>query len=122
MKIRKGSQFAPDPAFKGKPRELTAMDDAYGLMRILDPAVRSAWLWMPEGRVVGGDEAREKAARTGRFDYDAAIPGLEVVDRDTLRILAAEDTLTGELAARSAVHRSVGALPTEAGAGCAFIP
>ena len=40
-KVRKGIFFTPDPAFKGKPRELTAADYAYGLKRMLDPAVKS---------------------------------------------------------------------------------
>ena len=86
FRIRKGIYFAPDSAFNGKPRELTAADHAYGLKRLLDPAVKSPWRWLVEGRVVGADEARKKAEKTGRFDYDAPIPGLEVVDRYTLRI------------------------------------
>ena len=86
MKVRKGIFFTSDPAFKGKPRELTAADYAYALKRFLDPAVKSAWLWMLEGKIVGGDEARDKAVKTGKFDYDAPIAGLEVVDRYTLKI------------------------------------
>jgi oligopeptide transport system substrate-binding protein len=86
MKVRKGIFFTPDPAFKGKPRELTAADHAYGLRRILDPAVKSPWLWLLEGKIVGGDEVRDKALKTGKFDYDAPIAGLEVVDRYTLKI------------------------------------
>jgi ABC-type transport system substrate-binding protein len=86
MKVRRGIFFTPDPVFKGKPRELTATDHAYALKRFLDPAVKSAWLWMLEGKIVGADEAREKAAKTGKFDYDAPIAGLEVVDRYTLKI------------------------------------
>jgi ABC-type transport system substrate-binding protein len=35
---------------------------------------------------VGAEEAREKAGKNGRFDYDAPIAGLEIVDRYTLRI------------------------------------
>ena len=85
-KVRKGIFYAPDPAFKGKPRELTAADYAYGLKRILDPAVKSPWLWMLEGKIAGGDEARNNAAKSGRFDYAATIAGLEVVDRYTLKI------------------------------------
>jgi ABC-type transport system substrate-binding protein len=84
--VRKGILFAPDPVFKGKPRELTAADYAYSLKRILDPAIKSPWLWMLEDKIVGADEARAKAAKTGQFDYDAPIPGLEVVDRYTLKI------------------------------------
>ncbi|HET8876896.1 MAG TPA: ABC transporter substrate-binding protein [Casimicrobiaceae bacterium] len=85
-KVRKGLYFTPDPAFKGQQRELTAGDFAYGLKRVLDPAVKSPWLWLLEGKLVGGSEAREQAAKRGRFDYDASIAGLEVVDRYTLRI------------------------------------
>ena len=85
-RIRKGIHFTPDTAFKGVRRELTANDFAYALKRILDPAVKSPWLWLIEGKLVGGDEARAAAAASGRFDYDKPLPGLEVVDRYTLRI------------------------------------
>src|SRR5438128_763880 len=82
-----GAGWSPHhPAFKGKPRELTAADYAYGLKRLLDPAIKSPWAWLLEGKVVGGDEAREKAAKTGKFDYDAPLAGLEVSDRYTLKI------------------------------------
>ncbi|TMG87802.1 MAG: heme-binding protein [Betaproteobacteria bacterium] len=86
FKFRRGTFFASDPAFKGKPRELSAADQAYALKRLLDPAVKSPWLWLIEGKVVGADAAREKALKSGTFDYDAPIPGLELVDRYTLRI------------------------------------
>ncbi|MET0682847.1 MAG: ABC transporter substrate-binding protein [Casimicrobiaceae bacterium] len=86
FRLKKGIHFTPDPAFKGKPRELTAADHAYGIKRLLDPRVKSPWRWLVDGKIVGANEAREKAAKTGRFDYDAPIPGLEVVDRYTLRI------------------------------------
>ena len=85
-RVRKGIYFTPDPAFQGRRRELTAADFAYGFKRILDPAVKSPWLWMLEGKLEGGDAARAKALTRGRFDYDAPLPGLEVVDRYTLRI------------------------------------
>ena len=86
FRLKKGIFFTPDPAFKGKPRELTAADHAYGIRRLLDPAVKSPWLWLVDGKILGADEARAQAEKRGRFDYDAPIPGLEVVDRYTLRI------------------------------------
>ena len=86
FKLKRGIFFTPDPAFNGRPRELTATDQAYALKRLLDPAVKSPWLWLIEGKIVGADELRAKALRTGKFDYDAPIRGLEVVDRQTLRI------------------------------------
>jgi len=85
-RVRRGIYFTPDAAFKGARRELTAEDFAYGIKRILDPVVKSPWLWMLEGKLQGADEARARAVKTGRFDYDAKIAGLDVVDRYTLRI------------------------------------
>jgi ABC-type transport system substrate-binding protein len=93
LKVRKGIYFTPDAAFKGAPRELTAADHAYALKRFLDPAVRSPWRWLFEGKLVGGDDLMQKAAKSGRFDYDAPMPGLEAVDRYTLRIRLTEPDL-----------------------------
>ena len=86
FRVKKGIYFAPDPAFKGQRHELTAADFAYSLKRILDPKVRSPRLFFLEGKLVAGDEAMAQAKTTGRFDYDAPLPGLEAVDRYTLRI------------------------------------
>ncbi len=83
--LRQGILFTPDAAFKGKPRELTAQDFAYSLMRFFDPANRSPYAFMLEG-IVGLPELRLQAQKTGKFDYDAKVPGLEVPDRYTLRI------------------------------------
>ena len=85
-RLRKGILFAADPAFKGKPRELAAADYAYSLKRLLDPALKSPWTWLMEGRLVGGDELLAAAKKSGKLDYDAPVAGLEVVDRYTLRI------------------------------------
>jgi oligopeptide transport system substrate-binding protein len=92
-RVRKGIFFTPDPAFKGKPRELTAADYAYAIKRLLDPAVKSPWIWLVEGKIAGSAEAIAKAAKTGRFDYDAALPGLELVDRYTLKIRLSQPDL-----------------------------
>jgi oligopeptide transport system substrate-binding protein len=85
-RIRKGIFFAADPAFKGKPRELVAADYAYSLKRLLDPTLRSPWTWLLEGKLIGGDALQAAAKKSGKFDYDAPMPGLEVVDRYTLRV------------------------------------
>ena len=61
-----GDPFHARPArSRANPRELTAADFAYGFKRILDPAVKSPWLWLLEGKLVGGDELR-KARRADR--------------------------------------------------------
>lgn len=86
FKIKPGILFADDPSFAGKPRELTALDYAYSLKRLYDPAIKSPWLWYVEGKIVGGDEAHIAAKKSGKFDYDAPIGGIETLDRYTLRI------------------------------------
>ncbi len=90
FKIRPGVFFADDAAFGGKKREVTSADFAYTLKRLFDPAIRSPWLWYVEGKIVGGDEAMARAKKTGKFDYDAAIAGLETPDKYTLRIRVKE--------------------------------
>lgn len=86
FKIRKGVHFHADPAFKGKARELTAADFAYAFKRFLDPKLRSQWRFLFEGKIVGLDALAKAAEKSGRFDYDAPVAGLETPDRYTLRI------------------------------------
>jgi oligopeptide transport system substrate-binding protein len=45
IRIRPGIHFADDPAFMGKPRELTAADYVYSWKRLLDPRMRSPFAW-----------------------------------------------------------------------------
>jgi len=86
FRIRRGIHFAPDPAFKGKRRELTAHDYIYSFKRILDPANRSPVASFLEGKIVGLDDLAKQAKATGKFDYDAPVAGLQAVDSHTLRI------------------------------------
>src|SRR6185295_4059461 len=86
FKFKKGIFFTADPAFNGKPRELVAADQAYAIRRMLDPVVKSPWLWLIDGKIVGADAVRSEALRSGKLNYEAPIAGLEVVDRYTLRI------------------------------------
>jgi ABC-type transport system substrate-binding protein len=85
FKLRKGIFFTPDTALKGQKRELTAQDFVYSYMRFMDPANRSQWAFMLEGKIVGLDAVAAKAKKTGKFDYDAKVPGMEAVDRYSLR-------------------------------------
>jgi len=86
IKLRKGILFAPDPAFGGKKRELVAEDVVYSLKRLADPKLRSPWVFLVEGKFVGLDEEIAAAKQGGKFDYDKKLPGLEVVDKYTLRL------------------------------------
>ena len=86
-KVRKGIFFAPDPVFKGKPRELTAADHAYGLKA--HPR--------PRRQIALALDARRQGRRCGRSACKGGtgpassittrpLPGLEVIDRYTLKI------------------------------------
>ena len=80
FRIRPGIYFTPDAAFKGERRELTAADYVYSFKRLYDPALRSPWLSLFEGKIAG--DGVLKAA----FSYDSDIEGLRATDRYTLRI------------------------------------
>jgi len=86
LKLKKGIYFSPDPAFKGRKRELVADDYAYALKRLIDPKLASPWAWLVEGKIQGLDELAEAAKKGAKFDYDARIPGFEMPDKYTLRI------------------------------------
>ena len=84
FRIRPGILFADDPVFKGQKRELTAMDVEYAIKRFRDPKNRSPYEWLFQKKIVGLDELSAEAAKSGRFDYDAKVPGIEVRDRYTI--------------------------------------
>ncbi|WP_410211003.1 ABC transporter substrate-binding protein [Aquirhabdus sp.] len=85
--LKKGIYFAPDAAFKGKPRELSAQDYAYTLKRFLDPKNHSPSANFLSGKIVGMDELVAQANATGRFNYDAKVVGLQTPDPYTLRVI-----------------------------------
>ncbi|MBY0241457.1 MAG: heme-binding protein [Burkholderiaceae bacterium] len=78
--LRSGVYFTPDPVFKGKRREVTAEDYVYSFKRLYDPALKSPWLFLFDGKLAGD------AALKQQFDINTAIPGLQAIDRYTLRI------------------------------------
>ncbi|QYF95992.1 heme-binding protein [Massilia sp. PAMC28688] len=80
LRIRPGILFTDHPAFGGKPRELTAADYVYSIKRLYDPAVKSPWLSLFDGKIAG-----DGALKTG-FSQATAIAGLQAPDRYTLRI------------------------------------
>ncbi len=84
FRIRPGIYFADDPVFRGKRRELVAADVAYAVKRFRDPKYASPYEWLFENKILGLDEVAKEARRTGRFDYDAKVAGLEVRDRYTI--------------------------------------
>ncbi|HET9046642.1 MAG TPA: ABC transporter substrate-binding protein, partial [Casimicrobiaceae bacterium] len=85
FKLRRGIYFTPDPAFKGQKRELTAEDFVYTFKRHADPVNRSPWYFMVEGKIEGLDELTEAAKKSGKFNYNAVVPGMVALDKYTLR-------------------------------------
>jgi ABC-type transport system substrate-binding protein len=85
FRIKKGIHFSSDPAFKGVRRELTAEDFVYSFKRFMDPKYSAPYAFLIEGKLVGLDELAAQAKKTGKFDYDTRIAGVEAVDRYTLR-------------------------------------
>ena len=87
IKIRKGILFTDDPAFKGKPRELTAGDYVYSIKRWLDPNLRNGGNPAMTDLIAGARPIVDAARKPGaKLDYDAPMPGLRAVDRYTLEI------------------------------------
>jgi ABC-type transport system substrate-binding protein len=86
IRLKRGIYFADDPAFGGKRRELTMADYVYSLKRLIDPALRSPWSWLVEGKIMGLDRLTINAKATGHFDYDSKVVGLKLLDPYTLRL------------------------------------
>jgi oligopeptide transport system substrate-binding protein len=86
VRIKPGIYFTPDPAFAGARRELTAADYVYSFKRFVDPKVRAQWAFLLEGKVVGLDALAAEAKRSGKFDYDKPIEGLQAPSRYEFRL------------------------------------
>jgi ABC-type transport system substrate-binding protein len=84
--LKKGIHFTDDPVFGGKKRELTAADYAYSFKRLMDPKIHSPYRFFVDGKIAGLDALSKAAEKSGRFDYDAPVPGLVMPDRYTLKI------------------------------------
>jgi ABC-type transport system substrate-binding protein len=85
--LKQGIYFAPDPAFKGKKRELVAEDYVYSMKRLYDPAVKSpSYGGMVPYKIAGLEKLRADALKTGHFDYDTPVDDFKALDRYTWRV------------------------------------
>ncbi|MEC5216464.1 ABC-type transport system substrate-binding protein [Actimicrobium sp. GrIS 1.19] len=82
LTLRSGVRFTPDAAFGGKPRELVAEDLVYSIKRHYDPALKSPWLFLLHGKLVG-----DAQLNAGKFDIDRPIAGVRALDRRTVQIV-----------------------------------
>jgi len=119
--IRPGIHFADDPAFGGRPRELTAQDYVYTIKRHYDPRWKSGKLYAFESaQILGLSELRREALeRKAAFDYDREVAGLRALDRYRFEVRVAQPSprlpealftdpaLTGAVA-REVVERNPG--------------
>ncbi|WP_395688144.1 ABC transporter substrate-binding protein [Caenimonas koreensis] len=86
IKLKRGVHFSDDPAFGGKKREVTANDVVYSFKRFYDPVTKSQQLSsMLEEGIAGLEEANKRAIETGKFDYDAPVEGIKVLDKYTVQ-------------------------------------
>jgi ABC-type transport system substrate-binding protein len=91
VKLKRGIRFTDDPAFRGKPRELTAGDYVYSLKRWLDPNLRRGGAPNNTDLIVGARAVVDAASKAGgKFDYDKPIEGLRALDRYTLQLKLTE--------------------------------
>ncbi|MCC6276795.1 MAG: hypothetical protein IT289_02640 [Oligoflexia bacterium] len=87
FKIKKGVLFHDDACFSnGKGRELEAEDFIYSFKRLADPAWQSDGFWIFEDKIKGFTAWRNEASKAGKADYSKPVPGLEAVDKHTLKI------------------------------------
>jgi ABC-type transport system substrate-binding protein len=86
VRIKPGIYFTDDPAFKGKPRELTAQDAVYSITRWHDPNLRRGGYPTGADLIVGARAVVDAAAKSGKLDYDQPIEGLRALDRYTLQL------------------------------------
>jgi len=90
IRMKKGIRFTDDPAFGGKPRELTADDYVYSLKRWMDPNGRRGGSPIIADLIIGARPVVDAAAKAGKFDYDRPIEGLKALDRYTLQLRLSE--------------------------------
>jgi ABC-type transport system substrate-binding protein len=87
VRLKPGTYFADDPAFKGRKRELVAQDIVYSYKRFFDPETKSpVYSGLAEQGMLGLDELREQALKDKKpFDYDREVEGLRALDRYTVQ-------------------------------------
>ncbi|RZU01045.1 ABC transporter substrate-binding protein [Rivibacter subsaxonicus] len=92
VRLKPGTYFADDPAFKGQRRELTAQDYVYSIKRFYDPRWKSPNLYLLENaKLLGLSEVRREVLKSKEpFPYDREVEGVRALDRYTLQFKLAE--------------------------------
>ncbi len=92
VRLKPGTYFADDPAFKGQRRELVAQDYVYSIKRFYDPRWKSSNLYLLENeKLLGLSELRREVLKSkAPFPYDREVEGVRALDRYTLQFKLAE--------------------------------
>ena len=86
IRLKRGIRFTDDPAFNGKPRELTADDYVYSYKRWLDPNGRRGGQPILTALIIGARPVVDAAKTSGKMNFDTPIEGLRALDRYTLQL------------------------------------
>ena len=86
IKLKRGVYFSPHEVFAGKKRELTATDVVYSFKRHFDDSLKPVWRFLIDGKIVGLNDWYQSGKKAGKLDWDASIPGMQVLDPYTLKI------------------------------------
>ena len=71
--MQEGHLLHAGPGVQGQAARAHRGGPRLRLKRLLDPAVKSPWPWLIEGKIVGSDEARATAAKTGQVRLRRAV-------------------------------------------------
>jgi oligopeptide transport system substrate-binding protein len=86
-RIKPVARFHDDECFPGgQGRPVVARDVHYAFQRLCDPKVESPFLSNFADYLPGMQAAHDAAEKSGKFNYDEALPAIEVIDERTFRI------------------------------------
>ena len=81
FKLKPGVLFHDDPCFPdGKGREMKAEDVIYSWKRMADNDNDPKSWWLMENTIAGFDKYREEQNAAEKFDYDADVEGMKVIN------------------------------------------
>jgi oligopeptide transport system substrate-binding protein len=86
-RLKRGIRYHDDECFPGgKGREVVAEDVHFAFQRLCDPKIESPFHANLAEYVLDLQEAHDEAEKTGAFDYQRRLKGVEVIDSHTFRI------------------------------------
>jgi len=91
FKLKKGVKFHDDACFPGgKGRELKSSDVFYSWKRMADKGNSPKSWWLMKKTIKGFDAYRDAQNAAAKFDYDAPVEGMKIVDDHTFEVTLTE--------------------------------